>query len=434
MQKNIFLHKNVNSCAFRIKKSAEKFRYILYFKKICVKILKVYTGDLYPNKMEVAMSNKNDDALIENNVKSTDAEVDCTFSDEPIKTENTSDDASIAIGDSPELKEQETLNNTVETDDESSEPEDVGCEPENSEATEDSIEPSAEKDAEDAEQSELTDEENVKTESESEENAEDEINNSPPLTEEEINDARYLPRVSVVFDENASDAVTEEPLSEENENEVEIYSLNFFDDEEEKKEKEPDDVPEEKEQDPYDPKKPRRVDARFDFVELFVFTLAIVIFITSFIIRHSVVIGPSMENTLYEGERLLISDLFYTPERGDVIVFQDPDTNLKGALVKRVIGIPGDRIEIIEISGVICVFRNGELLLEPYVYVDGKYSHDDIYLTVPEGEYFVMGDHRNNSADSRTFGTIKEESILGKVLLRFYPFDKFGPIEQFASD
>ena len=244
------------------------------------------------------------------------------------------------------------------------------------------------------------------------------------LTEEEILDARYLPDATVIYDENAPDAIPEESKSEEEPEE--IYSLNFFDTEEKTDELPKKTEPEEKEQEPYNPEKPRKVDARFDFVELFVFTLAIVIFVTSFIFRHSVVVGASMENTLFEGERLLISDLFYEPDYGDIIVFQDPSTNVEGAIVKRVIGLPGDRIEIRKNGS---IFRNGKLLIEEYIYIDGKNYQENQVVIVPEGEYFVMGDHRNNSDDSRTFGTIKEESILGRVLLRFYPFDRFGKVQ-----
>ncbi|MBQ7333650.1 MAG: signal peptidase I [Clostridia bacterium] len=256
---------------------------------------------------------------------------------------------------------------------------------------------------------------------------------APEMTEEEHRDARYLPRASVIYDENASDAVhlEEAPSEEASENEYEeMYSLNFFENEDASQDaNEEADIPQEKEQEPYDPEKPRRVDMRFDFVELFVFTLALVLFITSFIIRHSVVVGGSMENTLYEGERLLISDLFYTPDYGDIIVFQDPETNVKGAVVKRIIGLPGDTIQIKRNGS---IYRNGTLLIEEYVFIDEKnYTYQELYVVVPDGELFVMGDHRNNSEDSRSkgFGTIDEDSILGRVLLRFYPFDRFGSVE-----
>ena len=246
------------------------------------------------------------------------------------------------------------------------------------------------------------------------------------MTEEEMLDARYLPRASVIFDENASDS--EIPDAESKDDEPEIYSLRFFDEEvtEEKITIKKEEEPEEKDQEPYDPKNPRKVDARFDFVELFVFTLVFVLFVTSFIFRHSVVVGASMENTLFEGERLLISDLFYTPDYEDIIVFQDAETGINGAVVKRVIGLPGDVIEVWENGS---IYRNGTLLIEGYVFIDGRNDQENSLFVVPEGEYFVMGDHRNNSEDSRSFGTIKEDSILGRVLIRFYPFDRFGKVE-----
>ncbi len=178
-------------------------------------------------------------------------------------------------------------------------------------------------------------------------------------------------------------------------------------------------------------KKPgtRGIDSLFDFVELFIFSLAAVFIITTFFFRHSVVDGSSMERTLFDGEHIIISDLFYKPERGDIIVCEDYSTELPIPIVKRVIGIAGDRVEI-DAAGTVKV--NGVTLDESdYVYIDPYYPYDcDVVdIIVPEGEVFVMGDHRNVSSDSRKIGTIKEDSILGKVLFRFYPFDKFGAVE-----
>ena len=189
----------------------------------------------------------------------------------------------------------------------------------------------------------------------------------------------------------------------------------------------------------------RRVDALFDFIELFVFTLAAVLFITSFFIRHSVVDGDSMLGTLHDGENLLISDLFYEPERGDIIVVDDHSTLLKKPIIKRVIAVEGDVVRITKYG----VLVNGEPLVEDYVFTDNSDYLYEVYpsaalmtnetlvikageyyeLTVPEGELFVMGDHRNKSTDSRQIGTVDEDAVLGKVILRFYPFDKFGEIE-----
>ena len=133
-----------------------------------------------------------------------------------------------------------------------------------------------------------------------------------------------------------------------------------------------------------------------------------------------------MENTLHNGEHLIISDAFYSPKRGDVIVCEDYSTGLRKPIVKRIIALGGDTVEITADK----VYVNGEELTEDYVNIDSDvYVYTPMSCTVPEGEVFVMGDHRNNSSDSRVFGTVREDAILGKVIVRFYPFDKFGKIE-----
>lgn len=179
--------------------------------------------------------------------------------------------------------------------------------------------------------------------------------------------------------------------------------------------------------DKYDASKPRNIDRRFDLIELFVFTLLAVMILTTFFFRHSIVEGASMENTLHNGEHLIISDFFYTPRRGDIIVCEDYTTSIKKPIVKRVIAVEGD---VITITPDKRVYVNGELLDESdYVYVNGIDLTKPIdNLKVPENELFVMGDHRNDSEDSRSIGTISEDAVLGKVILRFYPFNKFGPV------
>ena len=135
-------------------------------------------------------------------------------------------------------------------------------------------------------------------------------------------------------------------------------------------------------------------------------------------------------NTLVDGEHLIITDLFYTPERGDIIVFADYSAGQTRPYVKRVIGIAGDKVTV-DSNGKVTV--NGEELDEEYVLVDGSFpaGYYGKECVVPEGEVFVLGDHRNASSDSATFPhtTVKVESILGKVLIRIYPLDKFGTVE-----
>jgi signal peptidase I len=179
----------------------------------------------------------------------------------------------------------------------------------------------------------------------------------------------------------------------------------------------------------YNPDKPRGIDFMFDLVELLIFSLAAVLIATTFFFRHSIVDGGSMERTLFNGEHLIISDFLYTPERGDIIVCEDYSTSLKKPIIKRVIGLPGDKVEI-NMYGEVKI--NGEPLQEDYIFETFPDSiYNRVSLIVPEGELFVMGDHRDNSTDSRdpSVGTIDIDSVLGRVLFRFYPFEKFGKVE-----
>ena len=192
-------------------------------------------------------------------------------------------------------------------------------------------------------------------------------------------------------------------------------------------------IEEEEKENKYNPDKPRVVDWVFDFAEMFVFVLLAVMILTSFVFKHSVVEGDSMRNTLHHGEHLIITDLFYTPKTGDIIVFEDYSTALRKPVVKRVIGLPGDTVEVaLNDKKEYVVYVNGTELREDYALniVDGDTPRVGVW-TVAEDEIFVMGDNRYNSTDSRSpqVGTVKIDSILGKVILRFYPFDKFGKVE-----
>lgn len=178
----------------------------------------------------------------------------------------------------------------------------------------------------------------------------------------------------------------------------------------------------------YDEKRPRIIDYVFDMVEILTITLAAAIIITTLLFRFSFVDGHSMDMTLSDGDTLLISNLFYTPDYNDIIVFEYvTDRGERRPLVKRIIGLEGDTIRV-EKNG--DVYRNGDLLPEDYVYLDGKIP---ISLSgewdVGEGEVFVMGDHRNDSKDSREIGPISTNTIMGKVMIRLLPIQSFGTID-----
>ena len=165
-----------------------------------------------------------------------------------------------------------------------------------------------------------------------------------------------------------------------------------------------------------------------DYVEVFVVALSLVIIIFSFFIRICKVQGPSMENTLYEDEKLIVTNIGYTPKRGDIIVFHQTGT-LNEPVVKRVIATAGETVDIdfddygkvtiTDVDGNTFVLDEIDYknLDSTYAYIKSDY---ELPYTVPEGCVFVMGDNRNHSTDSRSLliGPVDERRILGKVILR----------------
>lgn len=139
-----------------------------------------------------------------------------------------------------------------------------------------------------------------------------------------------------------------------------------------------------------------------------------------------------MEPTFYSGEYILTSKVSYRfrkPHRGDVIVFKSPK-NPDIDYIKRIIGLPGDIIEIRNSE----IFVNENLVEETYIAAktnlwEGGYLKESIPITVPIDTVFVMGDNRPRSSDSREFGPIHESDIIGEVFFRYFPTDKMGLIK-----
>ena len=167
-----------------------------------------------------------------------------------------------------------------------------------------------------------------------------------------------------------------------------------------------------------------------EYAESLAVVFVVMLLIFTFIARPATVDGESMMPTLQNGERLLISNLFYEPTAGDIVVLCGEADREEGKnLIKRIIATEGQTIDIdFEVGE---VYVDGQKLDEPYI-LEPTYLDEgtEFPLTVPEGEIFVMGDNRNGSRDSRslTVGTVKEEYIVGRVLFRFFPFDRFGKI------
>lgn len=158
----------------------------------------------------------------------------------------------------------------------------------------------------------------------------------------------------------------------------------------------------------------------WSWIRTIVFAVILAALVDSFLIVNATVPTGSMENTIMTGDRILAlrtSYWFGEPERGDVVVFEYPDDPTGETLyVKRIIGLPGDTVEVR--GGEVLV--NGEALEEPYIkeVTEGDFGP----YTVPEDGYFMMGDNRNKSLDSRfwTNKFVTEDQILGKVVLRYY--------------
>lgn len=177
----------------------------------------------------------------------------------------------------------------------------------------------------------------------------------------------------------------------------------------------------------------------FEVVETLVLTVVIFLGIQTFVAQPYKVQQSSMETTLLPDQYVLVDKLtprFSPYERGDIVVF-DPPPNWAGAngvpFIKRVIGLPGDHVELRDGR----VYVNGTALDEPYIYKENGVPVTTEPSTggpsdwlVPQGELLVMGDHRDNSEDSRTFGPVEISSVIGRAWLRYWPIDTFETLQR----
>ena len=176
-----------------------------------------------------------------------------------------------------------------------------------------------------------------------------------------------------------------------------------------------------------------------EIVEFIIITLVIVVPIRLFVAQPFIVSGTSMDNTFQDGQYLIIDELsydFHAPQRGDVIVFKYPDTPQATAgqndvgkyLIKRVIGLPGETVIVNENTVTIknAANPNGFVLSEPYVSSDLGTHQEDVTVTLSSSQYFVMGDNRAVSYDSRLWGPLPKSDITGRVFARILPPQVFG--------
>ena len=169
----------------------------------------------------------------------------------------------------------------------------------------------------------------------------------------------------------------------------------------------------------------------YEWLQILIVALVTIILVFTFVGRIIGVDGSSMYPTLHHGDMLLLQSVGYEPKQGDVVVLTKAFRDVDGPIVKRVIAVGGQTVDIDYQTG--AVYVDGELLEEDYIneptYVE---EGTEFPLTVPEGSIFVMGDNRNHSSDSRdvTLGTVDERYVLGRAVCVLLPFQNFGMIPE----
>lgn len=169
-----------------------------------------------------------------------------------------------------------------------------------------------------------------------------------------------------------------------------------------------------------------------DIIETIVIALAIFVVVYLFLIQPHQIRGVSMDNTFHDKEYILtdkISYRFSSPERGDIIVFQAPKDR-EHDFIKRIIGLPGEKVKIQ--NGNVYIYNdkspNGIKLSEPYIAdpftSPGEYAKEGEQINLAENEFFVMGDNRPRSSDSRVWGPVRRDEIVGRAWVRYWPLNK----------
>jgi signal peptidase I len=171
------------------------------------------------------------------------------------------------------------------------------------------------------------------------------------------------------------------------------------------------------------------LDSVFELLRIVILALIIVLPIRFFIFQPFIVKGASMEPNFREGDYLIVDEISYRfrePKRGEVVVVKSPLSPSR--FIKRIVGLPGEKIEIKE--GKIFVEKEGKIqaLKEPYL-TNLNFDNREYRFELKENEYLILGDNRNFSLDSRYFGPINKKLIVGRVVLRLWPIKSISKIE-----
>ncbi|PJE76715.1 signal peptidase I [Candidatus Uhrbacteria bacterium CG10_big_fil_rev_8_21_14_0_10_48_16] len=169
----------------------------------------------------------------------------------------------------------------------------------------------------------------------------------------------------------------------------------------------------------------------FEVVQIVLISSAIIIPIRYFLIQPFYVKGASMEPNFYDHEYLIIDELTYRfrdPFRGEILVFRYP-RDPSQFFIKRIVGLPGETVEIT--GGNVIIYNvehpNGLVLEEEYL--DDEQTNGKVRVTLGEDEYYVFGDNRDASLDSRSFGPIQSDDVIGRVWVRGLPFSRMGTFD-----
>jgi signal peptidase I len=175
----------------------------------------------------------------------------------------------------------------------------------------------------------------------------------------------------------------------------------------------------------------RAIAAVFDFLQGIVVFLAVLVMIYLFLFSPQEINGASMEPSFFNAELIITNKFVYKitpPKRGDVVIFKSPK-NKDIDYIKRIIGLPGDKVKLMNNAYYVNSVKLDEPYLRPKTQISGgTFLKEGSEITVPAGYYFVSGDNRPHSSDSREFGPIPLEDFIGKGILLYWPASRFSPI------